>query len=144
VLIVDDDEGTQETIGRFLTLEGYNVVVASTGKDGLCEAARVASQSVLLDYHLPDIDGLTSLRTLRRQQARTKPSVVLFTADREVHIRAGTGRARRDHAIEALRSRWCSTARCCRMNGTESDAVLLPLASVRDPTQNQSLKDPLE
>ena len=69
-----------------LTLEGCNVVAASTGKDGLCEAARVAPQSVLLDYHLPDIDGLTWLRTLRRQQARTKPFVVLFTADWEVEI----------------------------------------------------------
>jgi len=87
VLIVDDDQGTRETIGRYLSLEGYRVLLASTGSDGLLEAARVSPQAILLDYHLPDIDGLTCLRTLRRNEKPTaRATVVLFTADWELEV----------------------------------------------------------
>lgn len=86
VLIVDDDEDTRETIGRYLTLKGYKVVVASTGNEGLRQAARLEPQAILLDYHLPDIDGLTCLRALRRQNVSTRPTVVLFTADWELEL----------------------------------------------------------
>ena len=85
-LIVDDDEGTRETIGRYLQFEGYRVVLASTGREALHEAARVSPSAILLDYHLPDIDGLTCLRALRQDAAVPDASVVLFTADWDLQI----------------------------------------------------------
>jgi AraC-like DNA-binding protein/CheY-like chemotaxis protein len=85
-LIVDDDEGTRETIGRYLQFEGYRVVLASTGREALHEAARVSPSAILLDYHLPDIDGLTCLRTLRQDATVNDASVVLFTADWDLQI----------------------------------------------------------
>jgi AraC-like DNA-binding protein/CheY-like chemotaxis protein len=85
-LIVDDDEGTRETIGRYLQFEGYRVVLASTGREALHEAARVSPSAILLDYHLPDIDGLTCLRALRQDAAVTDASVVLFTADWDLPV----------------------------------------------------------
>lgn len=81
VLIVDDDEGTRETVGRYLALEGYNVTVASNGKEGLSAAERVLPDSILLDFHLPDIDGMSCLRSLRKKPSTMNTRIVLITAD---------------------------------------------------------------
>jgi AraC-like DNA-binding protein/CheY-like chemotaxis protein len=86
VLIVDDDRGTRETIAGYLTLEGYAIGVAESGEDGLREAQRAKPVAVLLDYHLPDIDGLECLRRLRRQSVRA--AVIVFTADWEIESHA--------------------------------------------------------
>jgi two-component system, chemotaxis family, chemotaxis protein CheY len=84
VLIVDDDEITRQTIARYLSLEGHTAFVAPTGREGLDEAERLEPDVVLLDYHLPDMDGLEWLRQLRRRPSTRPPAVVIFTADWEV------------------------------------------------------------
>jgi AraC-like DNA-binding protein/CheY-like chemotaxis protein len=84
LLIVDDDESTRLTLGHFLTLEGYSVFLASTGSEALLAAARVRPETILLDYHLPDCDGLECLRMLRRTQQNLRSRVIIFTADFEV------------------------------------------------------------
>lgn len=84
VLIIDDDQGTRDTLGEYLRLEGYDVALASTAREGIDTAARFGPQSILLDYHLPDIDGLACLRLLRQNKQRAK--VVLFTADWETNV----------------------------------------------------------
>jgi CheY-like chemotaxis protein len=84
VLLVDDDEGTRETVGRYLTLEGFSVACAASGRDALARAAQLKPAMVLLDYHLPDIDGLSCLRRLREERSPAELPVVLFTADMEL------------------------------------------------------------
>ena len=83
VLIVDDDQGTRETVGTRLRLDGYVVGAAATGREALDSAARDRWNIVVLDFHLPDMDGLDCLRTLRQRQPGLHPAVVLFTADWE-------------------------------------------------------------
>jgi len=85
VLIVDDDLGSRETIGRYLEREGYRVICADNGKDGLLEADRSRPAVVLLDYRLPDIDGLEWLRRFRSRQSTTP--VVMFSADWDLECR---------------------------------------------------------
>ena len=93
VLVVDDDPGTRQTVGRYLELSGYSVVLAATGQEGLLEAAAAAPRTILLDYHLPDIDGLACLRFLRTNGADPQPAVLLFTADWELDSLADEVRA---------------------------------------------------
>lgn len=88
VLIVEDDEGTRDTVGRYLTLEGYRVFVASTGEEGLVKAGTVAPHTMVLDYHLPDVDGLECVRRLRARSPGPTPAVLLFTADWELEVGA--------------------------------------------------------
>lgn len=87
VLIVDDDEGTREIVSRYLSSRGHAVTVAATGTAGLREAALAPPRAMLLDYHLPDMDGLQCLRELRRRDATRPRTVVLFTADWDVEQR---------------------------------------------------------
>jgi AraC-like DNA-binding protein/CheY-like chemotaxis protein len=84
VLIVEDNDNTRETVGRYLRAMGYEVVLASTGEDGLGVACRLGPRVVVLDYHLPDMDGLTWLRALRLREHEFRAGVLLFTADWEV------------------------------------------------------------
>ena len=84
VLIVEDHENTRETVGRYLRAIGYDVVLSSTGAEGLGAASRIAPRTVVLDYHLPDMDGLAWLRELRHRERESRAGVLLFTADWEV------------------------------------------------------------
>lgn len=91
VLVVDDDEGTSDRIRAVLTGEGFDVVVAENGRDGLRQAARVKPDTVLLDYWLGDIDGLAWLRALRRQPNGATARVVLWSADWDLDIAREAG-----------------------------------------------------
>ena len=84
VLVVDDDDITSQTIAQDLALQGYTARVASTGNDGLLETERLAVDVILLDYHLPDMDGLEWLRRLRDRASAHSPAVIVFTADWDV------------------------------------------------------------
>jgi len=66
LLVVDDSPEDQEAYRRALASDkaGFNLVFASTGEEGLESCRREAPACVLLDYHLPDADGLELLTTL--------------------------------------------------------------------------------
>ncbi len=97
ILIVDDDEGTCVTIGRHLRLQGYTSFVVRCGDEGLREARRVKPQAILLEYRLPDMDGVTFLRALRRDSISPPPAIALFTADWDVY-----NEAPEIHALDAI------------------------------------------
>lgn len=88
VLVVDDDEGMRSTIGQYLRLEGYRVVLCGTGEEALREFALPAPDVTLLDYHLPDMTGLDCLRWLRREPLAAHQAVIVFTADWDVEENA--------------------------------------------------------
>jgi AraC-like DNA-binding protein/CheY-like chemotaxis protein len=100
VLIVEDNDSTRETVRLYLRAMGYNVVLTSTGAEGLVAACRVGPRVVVLDYHLPDMDGVTWLRALRLREQGSRAGVLLFTADWDV--------ADRSEEIDALGAKFVS------------------------------------
>jgi DNA-binding response OmpR family regulator len=67
ILIVEDDETLLETLGYNLEREGYTVLTATDGQNGL-EMARIQQPDlVILDVMLPELDGLSVCRILRRE-----------------------------------------------------------------------------
>ncbi len=65
VLVVDDHEGFRLRTRRLLERERYRVVEAADGADAIRQAEREQPDLVLLDIHLPDIDGFEVARRLR-------------------------------------------------------------------------------
>lgn len=65
VLIIDDDETISGAMSRALTLAGYEISVAATGKTGLERAFETHPDLVILDYTIPGTDGLQVLDKLR-------------------------------------------------------------------------------
>lgn len=65
ILIIDDDRLNQAVLQRSLVEAGFHVRLASEGKRGMELIQEDVPDLVLLDYRLPDTDGLQLLRTLR-------------------------------------------------------------------------------
>jgi DNA-binding response OmpR family regulator len=68
VLIVDDEELIRWSLRERLTQEGYDILEAGTGRDAV-ERFADGVDLVLLDYRLPDMDGLSVLRELKAADA---------------------------------------------------------------------------
>jgi two-component system cell cycle response regulator len=90
VLIVDDALDTLEIIQKLLHYEGYDVIVASTGEEGVKKVEEEKPEVVLMDISLPGIDGTEALRQIRK--VNPIQSVVMLTAFATV-----------DNAIQALK-----------------------------------------
>lgn len=82
VLIVEDEQRLAGALCRGLQAEGYVVVHASTGTDGLSQATAHEFDAVILDIMLPGLDGYEILRRMRAQQVWT-PVLVLTARDED-------------------------------------------------------------
>ena len=78
LLVVEDDTTTSTYIARGLREEGHAVDVVADGRDGLVQATTGQYDVLILDRMLPELDGLTLLKTLRGA-GNTTP-VLLLTA----------------------------------------------------------------
>jgi two-component system response regulator AtoC len=67
IVIIEDDEGVRSALVKSLELHDKDVRAASTAGEGLAHLKEQAADLVLLDYRLPDADGLELLETIRRQ-----------------------------------------------------------------------------
>jgi CheY-like chemotaxis protein len=80
ILLVDDELAIIEALTEVLTWEGYKVVSASNGQEGLATLAQAPADLVLLDYMMPVLDGIQTLRALRADPATKDIPVVMMTA----------------------------------------------------------------
>lgn len=78
LLVVEDDATTSTYIARGLREEGHAVDVVADGRDGLVQATTGQYDVLILDRMLPELDGLTLLKTLRG--AGNATPVLLLTA----------------------------------------------------------------
>ena len=77
ILIVEDEESFSDPLSYLLRKEGYDVVVAETGPEGLTEFDKNGADLVLLDLMLPGLSGIDVCRTLRQ---RSSVPIVMLTA----------------------------------------------------------------
>jgi two-component system, cell cycle response regulator DivK len=94
ILLVDDDADARIIYGRALRRAGDRVLEAPTGSEALAVARSIHLDVVLLDIGLPDIDGLTVARALRRSPATAGARIIALSAyvsavDRELALAAG-------------------------------------------------------
>lgn len=68
LLIVDDDTNIQRLYKEELEEEGYDVTIATTGKDALELFQKETFDIVTLDILMPDIDGISLLRKMKEQK----------------------------------------------------------------------------
>jgi DNA-binding response OmpR family regulator len=78
LLIVDDDTNIQRLYKEELEEEGYEVVVATTGKDALAMFEEENPDIVTLDILMPDIDGISLLRKMKEK--RPDIPIIMSTA----------------------------------------------------------------
>jgi DNA-binding response OmpR family regulator len=78
LLVVDDDINIQRLYKEELEEEGYDVIVAGTGKDALELFEKEKPDIVTLDILMPDIDGISLLRKMK--EINSKIPIIMSTA----------------------------------------------------------------
>jgi two-component system OmpR family response regulator len=92
ILVVDDEPSIVDAVATALRYEGFAVEEAATGRDALAAAARFEPDLVVLDWMLPDVDGIEVGRRLRDRGS--KAAILFLTAkdaveDKVEALRAG-------------------------------------------------------
>jgi two-component system, NtrC family, sensor kinase len=82
ILVIDDSLTFRERLRELLEPEGYAVLLASSGEEGLRTAADRRPQAVIVDGVMPGIDGATVIRRIRLDPAlRDTPCLLMTAAD---------------------------------------------------------------
>jgi DNA-binding response OmpR family regulator len=82
VLVIDDSVTFRERLRELLESEGYGVLTAASGEDGLRAAAERRPAAVVVDGVMPGIDGATVIRRIRLDPAlRDTPCLLMTAAD---------------------------------------------------------------
>ncbi|MEA1978642.1 MAG: response regulator transcription factor [Chloroflexota bacterium] len=88
ILIVEDEERILQFLRRGLAYEGYRVLTAVNGTEGLQVARENAPDLVILDWMLPEIEpGLDGLEVCRRLRAASDLPIIMLTAKESVSDR---------------------------------------------------------
>ena len=83
VLIIEDERGLTDVLSYNLNKEGYEVVVANDGREGLRKAQSNPPDVIVLDIMLPEMDGLEVCKQLRSGKQTSKTPILMLTAKGE-------------------------------------------------------------
>jgi len=78
LMVIDDEENMRHMLSALLTKEGFDVVTAVSGKDGLDKLDKADFDIVLCDIRMPEMDGLAFLKELRRKEQDS--TVIMMSA----------------------------------------------------------------
>lgn len=80
ILIIDDDPTMRMTLQRFLKSQGYNVILAKDGQEGLAKAEEVHPSLIICDWMMPIMDGLEVCRQIKSNAKLSSIYLILLTA----------------------------------------------------------------
>jgi CheY-like chemotaxis protein len=80
VLLVEDNEMNRDMLSRRLSRQGYEVVIATDGEDGIAMAEAETPDLVLMDMSLPVLDGWEATRRLKAAPRTSTIPVIALTA----------------------------------------------------------------
>ena len=83
ILVVEDEQDIRELLTYHLEKDGFKVLEASNGKKALELVQAEKPQIVLLDIMLPDMDGLSICRQIKRDASLSATSIIMVTAKGE-------------------------------------------------------------
>ena len=83
ILVIDDDPNIVELIKNRLSVNGYQVVTAYDGEEGLQQVEAEHPALVIVDVLMPKMDGYTFVRTIRKSdETRDLPIIVVTAKDK--------------------------------------------------------------
>jgi CheY-like chemotaxis protein len=80
VLLVDDEPNIRETISFILEMEGYDVITAVNGMEGLEKLREHRPKAILLDAMMPELDGFEMCREVKADPGLAHTLVIMLTA----------------------------------------------------------------
>jgi DNA-binding response OmpR family regulator len=86
ILIVEDNEENRDILKRRLAREGYRVDTANDGREGLTCLDNALYDLVILDIHMPVMDGVEVLKSMKSNATHADIPVIMLTAIEEMEI----------------------------------------------------------
>jgi adenylate cyclase len=83
VLVIDDDATVRDLMRRYLSREGFDVVTAAGGQEGLEFARELHPSVITLDVFMPDLDGWSVLQALKKDAELRRIPVIMMTISDE-------------------------------------------------------------
>ena len=97
ILVVEDNADTRELMHLHLKTEGYNVIIASDGREGLYLANSEHPDLIITDTNMPEITGIDLIKQLRLLPEFKNTPIIVLTAygsdTLDEAIKAGANRA---------------------------------------------------
>jgi DNA-binding NtrC family response regulator len=90
LVVVDDEQGILDVVGRFARRVGFEVVACSSGREAIAQMQTLRADLVMVDLRMPDVGGLDVLRAIRETDPRCQAVLM-------------TGYASVDTAVEAIK-----------------------------------------
>jgi two-component system chemotaxis response regulator CheY len=81
ILTVDDSPSIRQMLAYVLTSNGYNVIEAGNGEQGLECARQTQADLVLTDQNMPSMDGIGLIRALRSMPNYAKVPIIVLTTE---------------------------------------------------------------
>jgi len=104
LLVIDDQEEMRSALSRTLALEGFEVTLAATGSRALEVLNGAFFDLVLLDVHMPDMDGFSVLEKMReRPESVTLPVIMVTGADDTGSVLQGKKLGISDYLVKPYR-----------------------------------------
>lgn len=90
ILIIEDDPFISKMYRLKLSLEGYTVVVAENGREGVDRVKEFMPDVILLDILMPELDGFEVLKIIKSDSETKKiPVLIMSNLGQEDHIQKG-------------------------------------------------------
>lgn len=79
ILVVDDEQFIRESYQELLLAEGYKVITASNGQEGVNMAAQYHPDIIMLDLLMPVMDGMTAIPELKKNPNTKDIPIIILT-----------------------------------------------------------------
>jgi two-component system sensor histidine kinase/response regulator len=113
ILVIEDQQALRQLLSRMLTLEGFEVVTANNGSNGIAAAKQKLPDLIFCDLKMPELDGYGVLCAIRADERTAHIPVVFVTAsagqaERESGLKRGaaaylTKPFRREDILETIK-----------------------------------------
>ncbi|HNW44578.1 MAG TPA: response regulator [Elusimicrobiales bacterium] len=85
ILIADDDADMLELLRNMLEREGYSVITAENGQEAVDLARKELPALVMLDIHMPVMDGLQACKQIKEDQVSKNIPVLMLTVEGSIN-----------------------------------------------------------
>ncbi|HUW23255.1 MAG TPA: response regulator transcription factor [bacterium] len=79
ILVIDDDASILKLVSNVLIEEGFSVITANCGEEGIKKVHRSKPNLVILDLRLPDMDGFQICQTLKKDKIVSNIPIIMLT-----------------------------------------------------------------
>ncbi len=86
ILIVDDEQAIRDFLSFGLAKEGFNIITAENGLDGLIQSKQHHPALIILDIRMPLMDGIEMCRKLKANKILQNIPILFLTADTDEYL----------------------------------------------------------